>query len=86
MKKTGERILKGDKKVIEQLNEALHLFDGLGTFLLGKERVAPIFEKAEMQPVLVDGAEFEIERFVKLLDDLFVAFQNPPSGCLHGIV
>ena len=25
MKKTGERILKGDKKVIEQLNEALHL-------------------------------------------------------------
>ena len=25
MKKTGERILKGDKKVIEQLNEALYL-------------------------------------------------------------
>ena len=25
MKKTGERTLKGDKKVIEQLNEALYL-------------------------------------------------------------
>ncbi|MNT80732.1 hypothetical protein D3C72_2202400 [compost metagenome] len=64
----------------------VHFFDRLGTFLLGKEGVAPIFKKAEMQPVLVDGTEFEIERFVKLLDDLFVAFQDPPSGCLHGIV
>ncbi|MNV96673.1 hypothetical protein D3C71_1917040 [compost metagenome] len=64
----------------------LHLLDGFGPLLLGEKRIAPVFEEAVMQPILVDGTEFEIERFVKLLDDLFVAFQNPPSGCLHGIV
>ncbi|MNL41883.1 hypothetical protein D3C87_1643120 [compost metagenome] len=70
----------------DELVGVVHFFDRLGAFLLGKERVAPIFEKTEMQPVLVDGTEFEIERFVKLLDDFFVAFQDPPSGCRRGIV
>lgn len=64
----------------------VHFLDGLGTLLLCEKRVAPVFEKAVMHPVLVYGTEFEKERFVKLLDYLCVAFQDPPSGFLRGIV
>ncbi len=70
----------------DELVGVVHFLDRFGALLLGEQRVSPIFEKAVMQPVLVYGTEFEIERFVKLLDDLCVAFQDPPSGFLHGIV
>ena len=53
---------------------------------LASLRIAPIVKKAIVNPILVDGTEFEKQRFVKPLDDFFVAFQGPLSCFLHGIV
>ena len=51
----------------------VHLLDGFLTLLLGELCVAPVVQKAIMQPILVDGPQFEKQRFVKPLDDLYVA-------------
>ena len=64
----------------------MHFFDGFRPFLLGKLGVAPIFEKAVVNPILVDCTEFEEQCLVKPLDDFFVAFQCPLSCFLHGIL
>jgi hypothetical protein len=44
---------------LDQLVGVVHLLDGFLTLLLRKLGVAPVLEKTIMQPVLVDGAEFE---------------------------
>ncbi len=58
----------------------MHLLDRFGPLLLGELGVAPVFQQPEMDPVLVDGAEFQKQRFVKPLDDLLFALHG---ACSH---
>ena len=65
----------------DDLVRVVHLLDGLFALLLGELGEAPIVEQAIVQPVLIDGAELKLQRFVQGLDDLFVAFHSAPP-CL----
>jgi bacterioferritin len=72
MKKTGERILKGDKKVIEQLNEALYLelgavnqywlhyrlLDDWGYSLLAKKERAESIEEMQHADKIIERIIF----------------------------
>ncbi len=57
----------------DDLVRMLHLFDRFGPFLLGELQIAPILQKAIMQPVLVDSTQFEEQRLVQPFDDFLVA-------------
>ena len=70
----------------DKLVRVLHLFNRFRSLLFGKKRVTPVLQKAIMKPVLVYRTEFEVKGFVKPLDDFCVAFQDPLSCFLHGIV
>ncbi len=59
---------------VDQLVGVVHLLDGFGPLLVGQALEAPVVEQTVVNPILVDGPEFEKERFVKPLDDLCVAF------------
>ncbi|MNY43440.1 hypothetical protein D3C86_1784000 [compost metagenome] len=61
---------------LDQPVGVMHLFDGFSAFLGCKLLIAPVIQQAEMHPILVDGAEFEKEGFVKPLDDLCFAFHD----------
>ena len=65
-----------ENDALDQLVGVVHLFDGLGTFLVGELGVAPVVQDAEMHPILVDGAEFEEQCLVKPLDDLCSPFMS----------
>ena len=54
----------------------MHLLDGFRALLGGEALIAPIVQKSEVNPVLVDRAKFEKEGLVKPLDDLCFAFHD----------
>ena len=70
----------------DQLVRVVHFLDRFSPLLLGEKRIAPILKKAIMDPVLIDRTEFEEKGFVKPLDDFYVAFQDPLSCFVRGIV
>ncbi len=55
---------------VDDLVGVLHFLDRLGPLLLCELCVAPIVEQAVVQPVLIDRAQLEKQRFVELLNDL----------------
>ncbi|MGO8205277.1 hypothetical protein ACC735_39580, partial [Rhizobium ruizarguesonis] len=75
---------KGDKKVIERLNEALFLELGAVNQYLVHYRLLEDWGYTKLAKK--ERAEFEEQRLVKPLDELFVAFQCPLSCFPHGIV
>ena len=69
---------------VDQLVGVVHLLDRFLALLLGELGEAPVVEQAVVQPVLVDGAELELQRLVKLLDDLFLPFIVSPLQAWSG--
>src|SRR5687767_923987 len=51
----------------------LHLVDRFMALELGEPLDPPIVEHPVVEPILVDGGELVLERFVEVLDDLVVA-------------
>ncbi len=75
----GEALQEED--AIHELVGVVHLLDRFLALLLRKAGVAPVIQHAVMQPVLVDGAQLELEGLVQDVDDLFLAF-HAASPCL----
>src|SRR5436190_5180693 len=67
----GKAIEEDD--ALDELVGVLHLLNRLLTPFLGEHLVAPIVEKAKMQPVLVHRGELMAQCLVEILDNLRIA-------------
>lgn len=84
----GESLQEQD--AIHQLVGVVHLLDRFLALLFPKPRHAPMIQHAVVQPVLVDGAQLELEGLVQDVYDLFLAFHGPlrawlGSGCAQSL-
>ena len=59
-----------------ELVGVMHLLDQFRPLLLGEFRETPVLGQPVMHPVLVDGAELELQRLVQAVDDPCVAFHG----------
>ena len=66
---------------VDQPVGVMHLLDQFLPLLLGEARETPVLGQPIVQPVLVDGAELELQRLVQAVDDPLVAFHELSS---HG--
>ena len=67
---------------VDQQVGVVHLLDRFLPLLLGKAGETPVLREPIVQPVLVDGAELELQRLVEAVDDPLVAFHEFPRTCV----
>ncbi len=65
-----------ENDAVDQAIRVLHLFDRFFALFLGELLETPVIEKTIMQPILVDGAQFELQCLVETGDDVFVALHG----------
>ncbi len=72
-----------ENDALDQLVGVVHFLDRFLALLPRELGVTPILKKPVVQPVLVDRAEFQKQRLVKPLDDLFFALHGACSQTDH---